>query len=177
MPRRFRRLIATAMAAALLFAGHAHAHRLEADFRVLVGRRVQVEGWFDLTGESPVGANVRVWRSDGRLLAEGQMDDKGSYVFAFDEADELKVQVSAAGHAKEFRIPKEALRGPGASAEAPAPFADRSARVGVADVAAGVGFILALASFVLAVRNSRRLRELERKVRGLPIDHQTRGEG
>ena len=58
MRRRYGALTSLALAAALLAAGAAHAHRLEAEYRVLPDHKVQVESWFDLGGDSPRGARV-----------------------------------------------------------------------------------------------------------------------
>jgi hypothetical protein len=156
--------------ALLAAAGGARAHRLQAEYRVLPGRTVQVEGWFDLTRDSPKGAEVRVLRADGTLLTEGRLNDDGVFAFTFDRAEPLKVVVSAGqGHRKELSIPAEQLAGsagadPGpALATAPAaarPFADRSPGVSLKDVLIGVGFLLALGAFVLSVRNARQLRRL-----------------
>jgi hypothetical protein len=81
------------------------------------------------------------------------------------------VVVSAGdGHLKEFTIPvadldhssdNAAFPKEGASAD-PGPFADRSSRVTVKDVLVGVGFLMALAAFVLSLRHGRQLRELRR---------------
>lgn len=152
--------------------GPARAHRLEAEYRVLPGNKVQVESWFDLTGDSPKGAQVRVYRADGQLLTDGKLDEQGLFVFSYQEPESLRVVVSAgAGHQKELMIPARALGADGTAAapkEAPGmsnppePFADRGARVSVKDVLAGVGFLLALAAFVLSVRNARDLRRLQR---------------
>jgi hypothetical protein len=165
---------------ALLAAGSAHAHRLQADYRVLPGRTVQVEGWFDLTRDSPKGAEVRVLRADGTLLTEGRLDDDGVFAFTFDKVEPLKVVVSAGqGHRKELSIPAEELARAGGAEQAPvaattpaAPrhFADRSPALSVKDVLIGVGFLLALGAFVLSVRNARQLRRLRqsREVQASP---------
>jgi hypothetical protein len=176
----FRRLIilsGVALAATLGAAGDARAHRLEADYRVLPGRRIQIESWFDLTGESPKGAAVQVYRPAGQLLTEGRLSEKGVFVFSYTQAERLKVVVSAgAGHRKELEIPEaELARGAMASRDQvnatpraeqpdpdPMPLADRSTRVSLKDVLMGVGFLLALAAFALSVRNARRLEELKR---------------
>jgi hypothetical protein len=170
-------LTGVSLAAMLATAGDARAHRLEADYRVLPGRRVQMESWVDLTGESPRGAAVQVYRPAGQLLTEGRLNDKGIFVFSYTQAERLKVVVSAgAGHRKELEIPEaELARGAtdsqaqgtiAATAEQPdpdpAPLADRSSRVSLKDVLMGVGFLLALAAFALSVRNARRLNELKR---------------
>jgi hypothetical protein len=169
-------LSGVALAATLAAAGDARAHRLEADYRVLPGRRIQIESWFDLTGESPRGAAVRVYRPAGQLLTEGRLSDKGVFVFSYIQPERLRIVVSAgAGHRKELEIPEaELARGAmdsqaqvnyAASVEQvdtdPAPLADRSTRVSLKDVLMGVGFLLALAAFALSVRNARRLNELK----------------
>jgi nickel transport protein len=161
----------------LAVAGHARAHRLEAECRVLPGQRVRVESWFDLTGDSPAGARVQVFRADGQLLTEGRLDREGLFVFSYPKAERLRVVVSAgAGHRKELEISETDLARPVATTEAdrlapsepaappPAsiPRADRSTQVTVKDVLVGVGFLLAVAAFVLSVRNARQLRDLRR---------------
>ena len=94
----------------LLTAPPAFAHRLEADYRVLPGKRIQIESWFDITGDSPHGAQVRVEHLDGSLLTEGTLDAHGTFVFSFGDAETLKVKVNAGqGHAKELLISEEAL--------------------------------------------------------------------
>ncbi len=79
----------------------AFAHRLEAEYRVLPDKRIEIESWFDLTGDSPRGAKVQVTRPDGSVLVEGKLDARGMFVFPFDKAETLKVFVDAGmGHAK-----------------------------------------------------------------------------
>jgi hypothetical protein len=175
--RRLIILSGVALAATLVVVGDARAHRLEADYRVLPGRRIQIESWFDLTGESPKGAAVQVYGPAGQLLTEGRLSDKGVFVFSYAQVERLKIVISAgAGHRKELEIPEvELVRGAAdsqaqaksaASAEQlnpdPAPLADRSTRVSLKDVLMGVGFLLALAAFALSVRNARRLEEMKR---------------
>jgi hypothetical protein len=158
------------------------AHRLEAEYRVLTGG-VQIESWFDLTGETPKGAQVQVFRPDGRLLTEGRIGE-GGYFFKVDKAESLRVVVSAgAGHRKELVIPAAELERPvgtserldssgtNSSSTPPAllPFADRSTRVSLKDILTGVSFLLAAAAFVLSIRNARRLRELSRQSDEPPI--------
>jgi nickel transport protein len=164
-----------ALSGFLVTAGDARAHRLEAEYRVLPGQRVQIESWFDLTGESPKGAKVQVFRPDGQLLSEGQLNDKGLFVFSYSQPERLKVIVSAgAGHRKELEIPQSALATSSktspsenstasdsdATSPADVPFADRSPRTSLKDVVAGVGFLLALAAFVLSLRNARQLKAI-----------------
>ena len=67
-----------ALALLLAAPGQARAHRLEAEYRVLPGNKVQVESWFDLTGDSPRGAQVKVYRADGQLLTDGKLDEQAA---------------------------------------------------------------------------------------------------
>ncbi len=182
MPGRPTRLsaVSLAMVAFLVCGRSARAHRLEGEYRVLPGGKVLVESWFDLTGDSPHGARVTVSRSDGRLLAEGELDAGGRFVFAYTTAEALHVAVSAgAGHRKDLDIPAaelaqglsptttagEPASAPGDGPPAPPPAIDRGPRVSVRDVLTGVGFVLAAAAFALSIRNARRLRHLARESR------------
>lgn len=162
---RFTRLIPPALLvaplAALLIAGAAQAHRLLGEYRILPDKQVRIESWFDLTGDSPVGARVQVFRPDGSLLAEGKLDDKGVFVFTYSAIEALKVVISAgAGHRAELSIAARELAGESREAD---PGADRSARVSFKDVLTGIGFVLALAAFALGLRNARLLHELKTK--------------
>jgi ABC-type Co2+ transport system permease subunit len=162
--------------AGLAAPGQARAHRLEAEYRVLPDGRVQVESWFDLTGDSPRGAKVEVFRPEGQLLIKGTLDEKGLFTFLAPNAWPLRVVVSAgAGHRKELTIPNllpgqtiAVGESPDAFTSSVAPaaetsFADRSPRVSIKDVLIGVGFLLALAAFVMSLRNRRRIEELRRE--------------
>ncbi len=154
----------------LFVADEASAHLLKAEFRVLPGRRVQVESWFDITGDAPKGAKVEVFRADGQSLAQGTLDRNGIYVFAYEKAEPLRVVVTAGPqHAAELSIPEarlaegDTLEPPAEPAPtAPVPMVDRTSSVTVKDVMVGVAFLLALAAFVLSVRNARQLRDLKR---------------
>lgn len=153
--------------ACLVLAGPAHAHRLLAEYHVLPGRRVQIESWFDLTGDSPPGARIQVFRADGALLTEGKLDDKGLFVFSYTSAEPLKVVVAAgAGHSKVLHIAEadltaaEADPGKPPPDDAPTLRADRGSQVSWRDVLTGIAFLLALAAFLLSLRTARRLREV-----------------
>ena len=172
MPRRYAALTALGLLALLLAPRPALAHRLEAECHVLPDRKVQVEAWFDLGGV-PKGARVQVFRAGDRVLTEGQLNGEGLFVFSYDEAEPLRVVVSAgAGHRKEVGIPAADLQqgspgqaSAGAVPEEPAPavpLSDHTPKVSIKDVLIGVGFLLALAAFVLSLRNARHLRELRR---------------
>src|SRR5262249_19220777 len=147
----------------------------EADYRVLPDKRVRIESWFDITGDSPRGARVQVFHADGSPLAEGILDANGFFVFAFTKPEALRVVVTAGmGHAKELRIPESALAdgaGPDTGADqasapaAPSSFADRSPKVQFRDILIALAFIFGLAAFVLSVRNTLALRERRRQGR------------
>jgi hypothetical protein len=162
-------------------AATASAHRLNAEYRVLPEKKVQVEAWFDITGDAPVGATVQVFGADKRQVAEGKMDEKGTYLFSFDRAEPLTVVVSAGmGHGKELTISAAELAQAGADArpapagggpiQGPTPDSPRTAHQGglpVKDVLLGVAFLLAVAAFFLSLRNARELRRLrERDIGG-----------
>jgi cobalt/nickel transport system permease protein len=155
------RALLLAMATLLLTAGPAFAHRLRADFKSLPGGRVQVESWFDIGKDSPAGARVEVFGGQDRLLTEGKLDENGVFVFPYEGRDALRVVVSAGGgHRAEVSIPAgavaiaaEAL--PIGSGTSPAPLVSRASDVSPKDVLLGVTFLLALAAFVLSIRNGR----------------------
>jgi cobalt/nickel transport system permease protein len=169
-----------ALAAGVLFAGNAQAHRLEAECKVLPGNKVRVESWFDLTGESPVGAAVQVFRPGKELLTEGKLDEKGLFVFPFTRAEDLTVVVSAgAGHRKEVTIPRadlmkaqsdeqppESTNGSGQpDKESAVPLSSRATRIEIKDILTGLALLLAMAAFALAWRNARMLEALKRQRR------------
>src|SRR5436190_1004554 len=88
----------------------AWGHRLEADYRVLPNHRIQIESWFDLTGESPRDAAVQVFRDNGELVTDGKLDDRGLFIFTCAEPGPLRIVVSAGGgHRKELQITADEL--------------------------------------------------------------------
>jgi hypothetical protein len=164
-----------ALAVSVILARPAEAHRLEADYHVLPDHRIQVESWFDLTGESPKDARVQVFTGNGDLIAQGNLDEDGIFVFGYADKHALRVVVSAGEHRKELAIPAEALAaqqgtsgqglapGGGASSVGSVPLSDRSPRTSFKDVLLGVALILSAAAFILAVRNGRLLALLKRQ--------------
>jgi hypothetical protein len=124
---------------------------LEGDAQAKKVQKIKIESWFDLGGV-PSGARLQVFRkSDGQLLLERSLDENGRLTF-YADWEPLHVVISAGdGHQKEIDIQPEA------DATSPLPDADRSTRVGIKDILIGVGFLLALAAFVLSVRNHRRI--------------------
>jgi hypothetical protein len=175
MPGQFRVLTALPVALLAVLAGPASAwaHNPRADYEVLPGGKVQVDAWFD-PGATPMRmAKVDVYHGDGLLLTQGKTDDKGTFTFSFGRAEPLRVVVSAAGgHRTEFRIPLDKLTsgetnaepstGPSGAEEqtavTPRQPIEHTSSITVKDVLVGVGFLLALAAFVLSVRNARQLR-------------------
>jgi hypothetical protein len=148
------RLWVPALLALLVATAAARAHRLEADYRVLPDGRIQLESWFDLTGEAPKGASVQIYGPGNQLLEKGQLDDKGIFVVSLSGPGPFRAVVDAGnGHRKELVL--AGTRDPSL-----APQIDRSTRLAVKDVLAGVGFLLAVAAFVLSVRNARQLRNM-----------------
>jgi len=162
----------------LLVAGPASAHRPCADYTVRADRQVQIDGWFD-PGDTPMkGAKVQVFRPGQRLLAEGQMDDNGTFVFRFVEAEPLEVIVNAGdGHRTTLKIPREKLEQSYEPESQPlgSGDADRSLTVTaggrqhpqtwreqIKDALVGISFLLSVAAFLLSWRTSRRVRQREK---------------
>ncbi|MBV9123760.1 MAG: hypothetical protein JO112_10420, partial [Planctomycetes bacterium] len=167
-----------ALVLVLLGAGTARAHRLNAQAFVLPDQKVQIESWFS-NNDVPHGAQVQVFRPDGQLLTEGTLNDQGIFVFSYERPEALRVVVSAgAGHRKELVIPEAdlvrtaAAQAPASSSTGqadspevhPVPLADRSSGISIKDVLVGVGFLLALAAFVLSLRNARQLRKFREEM-------------
>lgn len=161
----------------LLLLGMPHAawaHRLEGQYKVLPGGKIRVESWFDLTGDSPVGAKVRALGPMDEVLADGKLDDKGFFTFEVVRAETLRVVISAGGgHRKELLIKDSELAsfisraggspkqesGTEVARESPSP-SERRSGVTLQDVLVGVGFVLAVAAFVISLRNAQAIRKL-----------------
>jgi nickel transport protein len=176
MHGRFHPLISAAvlaLGALIVPASAVRAHRLDAQAFLLPGqKKVQIESWFD-DGHIPRGARVQVFRVNGQVLAEGDLNEEGVFVFSFTDPETLKVVISAgSGHRKELAIPKQTLasalppeqqssgdRPENADDGKPIPLAHRDSPEWIKDVFMGVGFLLALAAFWLSWRNARQLRE------------------
>ena len=151
-------------------AAEARAHRLIVECHVLPAGKVQVESWFD-RGDSPKSAKVVVFRKGDEIFTQGRLDDNGIFMFSVENAEPLRVVVSVGdGHRAERTISEAGLAqslavdaatvNPNQRADAaiaPVPLSDRSSRISATDVLAGVGFLLAVAAFVMSWRNARRL--------------------
>jgi cobalt/nickel transport system permease protein len=160
----------------------AHAHRLIGAYRVLSDRRVQVQSFFP-GGYPPRDATVKVMRPDKSVLAEGDLDEKGLFVFHFDQAEDLSVVIRAAAgtideHTSLFTIPAKDLTlsesdwttrespAPGASDEkAPLVVGEDPWLANLKDALIGIGFLLATAAFVLSFRNARRLQAVTKALK------------
>jgi len=135
------------------------AHRLEAEYRVLPDRRIQIESWFE-TGDSPQNASVKVFNAVGVLLLQGKLDDKGLFVFPLEKVQDLRVEIYAgAGHQAELKMSRAELE---SKLMGQTPFADRSGRINTRDVMAGVALVLAAGAFLFSLHNARRLQRLEK---------------
>jgi hypothetical protein len=179
MRGRFRPVTPPALLATLLLLAlspTARAHRLEVTYRILPDHKIEVEGYY----YSPANphparqARVIVHRADGSTLAEGELDAQGLFTFTCAQPESLTVVVTQAGHRDEAIIPASALGAPDSpitypdSADganhAPIPSAaSHPLREWAKEVLTGVAFLLALAAFVLSVRNNRMLREMREK--------------
>jgi cobalt/nickel transport system permease protein len=136
-----------------LLAGPAYAHRLNAEYSLLPDGRVRISSWFAITGDPPEKAKVEVFSPADHLLTEGALDGKGEFVFQPPAQGIVHVVVSAgAGHRAELTFTQGQPAPPGPSTSS------RQADAPLRDVLLGVTFMLAVAAFVLSVRNARRLR-------------------
>jgi hypothetical protein len=159
--------------------GSVYAHRLNATYRVLPDQRIQIESFFP-GGYPPRNATIKVLRPDDSVLAEGNLDEKGLYVFHYDYAEELRIVIRAGTgtideHGKNFTIPAKDLGGAAtAPATAPAtepgksPFIFDEESLPVKEFLIGIGFLLAAAAFVLSLRNARQLQALKRAMHTPP---------
>jgi cobalt/nickel transport system permease protein len=162
-------IVLLTMGALFLSAGTAQAHRLQAEHKVdRANRRVTVESWYE-TDEVPHEARAKVLRPDGSVLAEGALDAKGNFVFAFEKAEPLTVHITApGGHRATCKITAEELEGASTGDEAHP--ANEKHRPGpppegrFQELAVGVALVLAAAAFVMSWANYRRLRRLEASV-------------
>lgn len=151
-------IIEACLLALFVYPASGWAHRLEGDAQAKKIQKVKIESWFDLGGV-PSGAKVQVFRkSDSQLLLERPLDENGRLTF-YADWEPLHIVISAGdGHEKELDIQPEM------DVSSPLPAADRSSRIEIKDILVGIGFLLALAAFVLSVRNHRRISGLSDSV-------------
>jgi hypothetical protein len=171
-PARLPMILFLSLAALLLSAPSAWAHRLLAEHKVdRAAHRVTVESWYE-TDDPPTDARARVLRADGSILAEGPVDAKGVFVFTYERVEPLTVHIDApGGHRAVCKIAADELSSATAreegGAEAPrrrvVPRESNDAER-VRTLIVGLGFLLGLWSFVLSWLNARRLRRLEERM-------------
>jgi hypothetical protein len=167
-----------ALVALLLSAGEGRAHRLVVGCEVLPGQKVQVSSRYKAIPKSIPAqeARVRVFRANGQVLVEGQTDDKGRFLFSYQRAEPLRVEVYQDGHLAEARLAAADL-GKVADTGEDKPLPRKEAvsteggwREEVKDVLVGISFLLSAAAFLLSLRNARKLRELKQGGgRGQPV--------
>lgn len=147
-----RGLIAAALLA-LMLPAPARAHRLKAECHVLSDNRVQVEGWYDTTGQPAEGAAVEVLHADLSVVARGKLDAQGLFVFIRAGTGPLKILINdGQGHAAELPLGEAALG---------RALSDRRPESPFKDILVGVGFLLAVAAFFMSLRNAHQLRVLQ----------------
>jgi len=164
MPRRFSSLSLVSLSLSCVTAGAAWGHRLVVDYTIRPDGKVQVESWFDPTGNSARHARVKILRADDTVLHEGFTDSQGVYVFSREGVAALKIVVSAGeGHRAETDIPGKDIAPTGKPEEeattSTVPVLDRRPRESLKDILTGITFVLALGAFILSVQNARRLRQ------------------
>jgi cobalt/nickel transport system permease protein len=151
-----------ALFALFLTTNAADAHRACADYTLLPDGQVQIDGWFDPGGTPMKDAKVQVFRSERRLVVEGQMDENGTFLFRFTEAEPLEVVVNAgAGHRASLVVYPEKWAETETRESSVRREHGETWREQIKEAMIGVSFLLSVAAFVLSWRNSRRLRQRE----------------
>lgn len=161
------------IAAVLALPGTLRAHKLELEFKILPDRKVQIAGTYETLGrpQPAEGANVKIYRPDDRLLTEGTLDEKGLFTFSWVTAEDLKAVVVQVGHRESLLITAQKLDPslpPKKDSSDSEPKPAASARNGSShslwrDLFLGVGFLLALAAFLIGLRNAAAIRQLVKK--------------
>src|SRR5207302_8582586 len=94
----YRHSLSLATLMLLTTATPAQAHRLLVKPKVLPDNRILIVAQYS-TGEWAAGGGVRVYRANGELLAPpGVLDEKGSLVFWYPKAEDLRIEVLHDGH-------------------------------------------------------------------------------
>ncbi len=137
---------------------------------------VRVETWFD-NGDTPRAGDVEVSGALDQVLIKGRLSSQGLFLFDAPEGQPLQVVVEAGeGHRAEVALQPGDLLMAGATAQSeptlprPTTPAVHAEPWPIKDVLFGIGLLLAVAAFVLSVRNARTLREMRRPgdARGAP---------
>lgn len=140
------------------------AHQLEAEAKIdLKAKRVIVETWYE-TGDAPKEARVKVLRPDGSILAEGRADERGNYAFEYQQAESLRVEITApGGHRTTLRLKASDLEEKSESQQPRSTSSSESQTSRGRDLLLGLTFLLALASFVLSWRTAQRVQNLSQR--------------
>jgi len=106
---------------------------------------------------------VRVYRPNGELLLPaGVADEQGIYEFTWTTGEDLKIAVSQEGHRKEITIPAtELVAANDTETKRPGDKESRgdTQRSHLAEILAGLSFIMAAAALFLSLRTASRLRK------------------
>lgn len=170
------------LAAIVVTAAPVRAHRLVAAYQALPGNKVRVSARYKVIPKSipAQDARVRVFRPGDKLLAEGRTDDNGQFNFSYATVEPLRVEVYQEGHREEILIGASELETASAQADialdTPSPARigppdgkdpgastapEEGARSWIKDILVGIAFLLALAAFLLSLRNARALARLK----------------
>ena len=140
----------TALLALLLAAGPTFAHGLEGRCDLSPDKRTVTVTLFFETDDAPKAGRVRVLDEAGNVVAEGPTDSQGRFTFA-NPGKAVRIEGRAeGGHAVVL---------PMSSGEMALPPSNR-----LAEIAAGLALIAALAALAMAWFNARRLRRLEQRL-------------
>jgi cobalt/nickel transport system permease protein len=149
----------------------ARAHALLVECETLPENKVKVSSWYSARPRSfpAQEAQVRVYGPDKYIVAEGKTDEKGEFVFHYAKQEPLRVEVDQEGHRatvvlfdKDTETTSSAPAGSGTTAPQVYSSLEQHEQPWLRDTLTGIGFVLALAAFVLSVRNARRLRDLQK---------------
>lgn len=143
----------------------AGAHKLVIEHKILSKGQIEIECYFDISGDVPKKARVEVYRGEepGPLL--GELNEKGKFQFQVFDSTEIRVRVITLDHAGEIRIqPQEqeqflAVEPAGPKKESPS---KRDLPFPVKDLLLGLAIISSLAALIMVWRLKAKLKKLER---------------
>jgi cobalt/nickel transport system permease protein len=143
----------------------AHAHTLEVECELLAGNKVLVSSRYLARPRSfpAQQAQVHVYGPDKQIVAQGRTNNNGEFIFHYAKKEPLTVEVYQEGHRQTVTLFSEVAPSAAQGTTAPKVYSSREQhdQPWLRDSLIGIGFVLALAAFVLSVRNARRLRALE----------------
>jgi hypothetical protein len=161
-----------ALVSILFMPGTAWAHRMKARANANpIDNQVKVECLFE-TKEIPQMAKVKVLRENGSVLKEGMLDEKGHFAFHYEKPELLRIVINAPGGHRAECLVTAAEMGLATMVSSPemeqGPLANQSNETNSRsqNILLGITFILALASFLLTLRNGRLISNLKRVLDG-----------